>query len=143
MDAYHMTKEHKMKELSFSDLVSVDPVDIVSVTQWTFILPTDELLSYQQINSAIDSRQDDASTDVSEISDDEYDGDVNEVHSRLEHSRYDHRVIRDFSNSSDTEDDASTDESEISDDEYDGDKNEFHNRYDHRVIRDFPDSSDE
>ena len=133
----HMTKEHKMKELSFSDLLSGRE------TKWTFILPTDELLSYQQINSAIDSRQDDASTDVSEISDDEYDGDVNEVHSRLEHSRYDHRMIRDFSNSSDAEDDASTDVSEISDDEYDGDKNEVHNRYDHRVIRDFPDSSDD
>ena len=51
---HHMTKEHKMKELSFSDIVSEDPVDLVSVTQWTFILPTNELLSYQQINSVID-----------------------------------------------------------------------------------------
>ena len=108
MDAYHMTKEHKMKELSFSDLVSVDPVDIVSVTQWTFILPTDELLSYQQINSAIDSRQDDASTDVSEISDDEYDEEV--LPSMFEvHSRYDHRVIKESPDNSDDEDDASTD----------------------------------
>ena len=97
------------------------------MTQWTFVHPTDELLFRQRMNSAIDSRpgdittsrrekeslsdirlannkrEDDASTDVSEISDDEYDGDENKVHSRSEHSRYNHRVIRDFSDSSDDE----------------------------------------
>ena len=73
-----MTKEHKMKELSFSDIVSEDPVDLVSVTQWTFILPTNELLSYQQINSAIDSSdaEDDASTEVSETNTDKHEEEV-------------------------------------------------------------------
>ena len=126
---HHMTKEHKMNELSFSDLVSG------RVTQWTFRInlpASNETASPSHLFhyiTAIDNRQDDASTDVSEISSDEYDGDVNEVHS-----------------SSDDEDDTSTDVSEISDDEYDEEflpsLVEVHSRYDHRVIRDFSNSSD-
>ena len=76
--------------------------------------------------TAIDSRPDDASTDVSLIRDDEYDGEVNEVHSRLEHSRYNHRVIRDFSDSNDDEYD---------DTEHDVHRSLKHFRYNYRVIR--------
>ena len=76
-----MTREHKMKELSFSDIVSEDPVDLVSVTQWTFILPTNELLSYQQINSAIDSSdaEDDAATEGSETIGDKHEEEVDKA----------------------------------------------------------------
>ena len=76
-----MTKEHKMKELSFSDIVSEDPVDLVSVTQWTFILPTNELLSYQQINSAIDSSdtKKDVSTEVSGTNNDKHEEQVDKA----------------------------------------------------------------
>ena len=124
-----MTEEHRMQELS---LLSTDKY---RVTQWTFLHPTDKLLFYQWMNTAIDGRpgdvttsegeteslnntrsnnnehEDDVSTDVSEFSDDKYDGDVNELQ-----CRYDHRVIRDFSNNSGDEDDASTKVSETNDD---------------------------
>ena len=110
----HMTKEHKKKELSVSDLVSG------RVAQWTFrinLLASNETASPSHLFhyiTAIDNRQDDAFTGVSEISDDEYDEEV--LPSMFEvHSRYDHRVIRDLSNNSGDEDDASTKVSETND----------------------------
>ena len=59
-----------------------------------------------------DEHEDDEPRDVSELSSNKYDEDVNEFQ-----SRYDHRVIRDLSNNSGDEDDASTKVLETNDEE--------------------------
>ena len=94
---HHMTEEHRMQELS---LLSTDKYRVI---QWTFLHPTDKLLFYQRMNTALDGRPDDITTsegeteslnntrsnnnkheddaprDVSEFSNNRYDGDVNEL----------------------------------------------------------------
>ena len=98
----HMIIEHEMKIISVSDSVSG------RLIQWTFRInlpASDETAIPSHLFyyiSTMDNRQDD--TDVSDISDDEHDGDVNKVHI------------------SDAEDD--TDVSEIS-----NDSDEFDNRF--------------